>query len=112
MTGVATTPATYHLFKTCSDTPKLNKERSELFHRVTAQIIFLAQCGRFDPSTAISFLTKQAGEDKPEEDDYKKLTRVSKYICAEPSSYILQLRPPTWTRNTGSLTQYSLSTTT
>ena len=41
MNGVATTPVADHLFKTCSDAPNLNKERAELFHRVTSQIIFL-----------------------------------------------------------------------
>ena len=53
MNGVATTPAADHLFKTCSDAPKLNKERAELFHRVTAQILFLAQHGRYDLQTVI-----------------------------------------------------------
>ena len=78
--GVAITPAVDHLFKTCSDAPKLNKERAELFHRVTAQILFLAQRGRPDLRTAISFLTKQVGEDKTDKDDYNKLTRVAKYM--------------------------------
>ena len=58
--GVATTPAADHLFKTRNDAPKLNKERAELFHRVTAQILFWAQCGRPDLRTAILFLTKRA----------------------------------------------------
>ena len=48
MNGVATTPAADHLFKTRSDAPKLNKERAELFHHVTAQILYLAQRGRPD----------------------------------------------------------------
>ena len=33
---MSTTPAVDYLFKTRDDTPKLNKERAELFHRVTA----------------------------------------------------------------------------
>ena len=81
MNGVATTPAADHLFKTRSDAPKLNKERTELFHRITAQIIFLARYGRPDLRTVISLLTKQVREDKTDEDDYKKLTRVTKYMC-------------------------------
>jgi hypothetical protein len=80
MNGMATTPAADHLFKTRSDAPKLNKERAELFHRVTAQILFVVQHGRPDLRTAISFLTKRVGEDKTDEDDYKKLTRVAKYM--------------------------------
>ena len=58
MNGVATTPAADHLSKTLSDGPKLNKERAKILHRVTAQILFLAQRGRPDLRTAISFLTK------------------------------------------------------
>ena len=46
MNGVATTPAVDHMFKTRSDTPKLNKKTAELFYCATAQIIFLAQCSR------------------------------------------------------------------
>ena len=80
MNGVATTPAVDHLFKTRNSAPKLNKERAELFHRVTAQILFVAQRGRPDLRTAISFLTKRVGEGTTDEDDYKKLARVTKYI--------------------------------
>ena len=36
MNGVATTPAADHLSKTLNDTPKLNKEKAELLHRVNA----------------------------------------------------------------------------
>ena len=58
MNEVATTPTADHLFKTRSDALKLNKDRAKLFHRVTAQILFLAQHDRPDLWTAISFLTK------------------------------------------------------
>ena len=74
------TPVADHLFKMHSDTLKLNKERFELFHRVTTQIQYLAQHGRPNLQTAILFLTKRAREDKTDEDDYNKLTRVSKYM--------------------------------
>ena len=40
----------------------------------------MAQRGGLDLRTAISFLTKQVREDKTDEDDYKKLTRVAKYM--------------------------------
>ena len=62
MTGVATTPAADHLCKTRNDAPTLNKEKAELFHCVTTQILFLAQHGRPNPMPAISFLTKRVGE--------------------------------------------------
>ena len=60
--------------------PKLNNGKAELFHRVTEQSLFLAQCGRPNLRTAMSFLTKRVGEDKTDEDDYKKLTRIAKYM--------------------------------
>ena len=43
MTGMATTPAIDHLFKVRDNTPKLNEERGEFFHRVVAQLLFIAQ---------------------------------------------------------------------
>jgi hypothetical protein len=78
--GAATTPASDHLFKTHNNVPTLNNEGAELFHCVTVQILFVAQRNRPDPRTAISFLTKEAGEDTTDEDDYKKLARMAKYI--------------------------------
>ena len=58
MNGVTTTPASTHLSKKHNTVPKLNKERVELFHRATVQILFMAQRGRPDLRTGISFLTK------------------------------------------------------
>ena len=78
MGGVATTPAADHLFKVRDSAPKLNEERAELFHRVTAQMLFVAQRGRPNLRTATSFLTKRV--QNPDEDDYKKLARAIKYI--------------------------------
>ena len=49
MNGVVTTPASDHLFKTHSDAPKLNKERVELFHQVTAQIKLYSWHNAVDP---------------------------------------------------------------
>ena len=40
----------------------------------------MAQPGRPDLRAAISFLTKRVRGDKTDEDDYKKLARVAKYI--------------------------------
>ena len=56
--GRATTPAADNLSKTHNVTPKLNKERAELFHRFTAQTLCMAQCDSPDLQTVISFLTK------------------------------------------------------
>ena len=56
--GVATTPTADHTFKKCDSATRLNKERSELFHCVIPQTLFVAQNGRSNLRTAISFLTK------------------------------------------------------
>ena len=45
MSGTATTPTVYQLFKVRDNAPKLNKERAECFHRVVAQLLFVAQRG-------------------------------------------------------------------
>ena len=78
MNRLATTPAADHLFKVRDNAPKLNKENAELFHKVVAQLLFMAQRGRPNLRTAISFLTKRV--QMPDEDDYKKLVRTIKYI--------------------------------
>ena len=59
MNGKASTPAADHLFRTCNNAVKLDKEKAELFHRVTAQMSFVAQRGRPDLRTAVSFLCKR-----------------------------------------------------
>ena len=58
--------------------PKLSQDRGDLFHRVTAQILFACQRGRPDLRTVVSFLTKRVRA--PDEDDWKKLVRCIKYI--------------------------------
>ena len=80
MNGVTTIPASDHLFKTRNNAPKLSKTRAVLFHCVTAQLLFVAQRGRPDLRTAISFLTKQVGEDTTDKNEYKHFARVAKYI--------------------------------
>jgi len=78
MDGIAATPACDHLFKTRANAPKLSQDRGDLFHRVTAQILFACQRGRPDLRTVVSFLTKRVKA--PDEDDWKKLVRCIKYI--------------------------------
>jgi hypothetical protein len=48
MNGTATTPVADHLFKVRDNAPKLNEDRAEFFHRVVAQLLFVAQQGRPD----------------------------------------------------------------
>lgn len=78
MDGHATTPAADHLFKTRDSAAKLDRKTAVIFHRITAQLLFVSQRGRPDLRTAVSFLTKRVKS--PDEDDYKKLARAIKYI--------------------------------
>ena len=78
MNGTGTTLATDHLFKVRDNAPKLNEERADFFHCVVAQLLFVAQRGRPDLETVVSFLSKRV--QAPDEDDYKKLARAIKYI--------------------------------
>ncbi len=78
MDGVASTPAADHLFKTRLNVEKLEEERADLFHRITAQLLFVSQRARPDLRTSVSFLTKRVKS--PDEDDWKKLSRTVRYI--------------------------------
>ena len=55
----------------------LDKEKSDIFHRIVMQLLYLCQRGR---PYAIAFLRRQTGS--PDMDDYKKLARVMRYLQA------------------------------
>ena len=78
MDGVAVTPATSNLFWTNNDGVPLSEEDKDLYHHVTMQLSYLAQQAQPDIHTAMSFL--QTRVNKPDEDDFKKLTRVVKCL--------------------------------
>ena len=79
MDGKAATPAAAHLFKVNTEDPKLlNKEKKELFVHLVIQGLYLSQRGRPDIRTAISFLCGHLT--CLDEDDYKKLTRLIRYL--------------------------------
>ena len=79
MDGTAATPAAPHLFKVNTTDPKaLDKERKEMFVHLVMQGLYLSQRGRPDIRTAISFLCGRLT--CPDEDDYKKLTRLIRYL--------------------------------
>ena len=79
MSGTATTPAGDHLFKTRDNATKLDEKTAELFHHVTAQLLFLCKQGRPDVHAAVAFLCTRVKH--LSQDDYKKLCRVIKYLC-------------------------------
>ena len=79
MDGKAATPAAAHLFRVNTDDPKLlNKEKKEMFVHLVMQGLYLSQQGRPGVRMAISFLCSRLN--CPDEDDYKKLTRLIRYL--------------------------------
>ena len=79
MDGHAATPAVTHLFKINTDNPDLLcKEQKELFVHLVMQGLYLSQRGWPDIRTAISFLCSRLN--CPDEDDFKKLTRLIRYL--------------------------------
>jgi len=83
MDGEAATPAAEHLFHVNDEAEKLDAEMSDLFHSFTAKLLFLGKRGRPDIQTAIAFLCTRVAS--PDEDDYKKLIRVVRYLRGSKS---------------------------
>jgi hypothetical protein len=83
MAGTAMTPVADHLFSVNKTPEYLNDATSELFHHLTAKLLF--QCKRTRPNiqTAVAFLMTCVK--RPDKDDYKKLGRVIKYLHATPT---------------------------
>ena len=79
MDGKVATPAAAHLFKVNMENPKLlGKDKKELFVHLVMQGQYLSQRGWPNIRTAISFLCSHLT--CPDEDDYKKLTRLIWYL--------------------------------
>jgi hypothetical protein len=79
--GTAKTPAANHLFDV-RDSPKLNELKKDLFHTLTAKLLYLAKRTRPDTLLPVSFLTTRV--QAPDEDDWLKLERVLKYLNGTP----------------------------
>ena len=80
MVGKAPTPAANHLFDIREDPVKIEQEKADTYHKMVMQLQYLSQWARPDLRTAVSFLNKRVSA--PDEDDYKKLTRVMRYLRA------------------------------
>ena len=80
--GEAATPAADHLFSVSENGVQLNGEKSTLFHKITAKLLFLSKRARPDIQLAVAFLCTRVKS--PDEDDWKKLHRLIKYLRATP----------------------------
>ena len=79
MDGTSNTPVAALLFKTNPEDPKLlGEDQKKIFVHLVMQGLYLSQRGRPDIHTAIAFLCSQL--QNPDEDDYKKLTRLIRYL--------------------------------
>ena len=79
MCGRAVNPAAAHLFQVNLTNPVyLDEEKADTYVRVVMQLLFLSQRARPDIRPAVSFLNSRPLQ--PDEDDYKKLTRVVRYL--------------------------------
>ena len=69
--GSSATPAGNHLFNVDPNAKSLPSEKAELFHHLTAKLLYLCKRTRPDLQTAVAFLTTRV--QNPNEDDWKKL---------------------------------------
>ena len=74
----APTPAAENLFAAGDEDKPLDKERADEFHRFVAKGLFACKRTRPDILTAIATLCTRVK--KPNEDDWKKLIRLLKYL--------------------------------
>jgi hypothetical protein len=86
MDGTAITPAGNNLFTVNPKAEPLDEEKSEIFHRLTAKLLYLCKRSRPDFQTAVSFLTTRVT--KSDVDDWKKLGRAIKYLRAEKHRWL------------------------
>jgi hypothetical protein len=79
MNGTAPTPASGKLFEVDEDSLPLNEKESDFFHhRTTARLLFAAKRARPDLQVAVAYLCTRVK--CPNQSDYRKLTRVIKYL--------------------------------
>jgi hypothetical protein len=78
MNGTAPTPASDNLFDVEEDSPPLNEKETDFFHRTTARLLFAAKRARPDLQVAIAYMRTRVKS--PNQSDYRKLTRVIKYL--------------------------------
>ena len=76
--GEVSSPTPKHLFHVDPDCQRLTESQAEIFHSVTAKLLYLEKRARPDIETAVAFLTTRVAD--PTTDDWKKLRRVLLYL--------------------------------
>ena len=72
------TPAKATLFEVNSESPVLSKEDADHYHKLTANLLYLAPRACPDLLTAVSFLCTRV--QCPTQEDWNKLSRTIRYL--------------------------------
>jgi hypothetical protein len=86
MDGIAVTPAGPNLFTVKADEIKLDDEDADVFHRLTAKLLYLCKRARPDLQPTVAYLTTRVTQ--PNVDDWKKLTRGIQYLRGSKDLYL------------------------
>ncbi|KAI2513609.1 Reverse transcriptase (RNA-dependent DNA polymerase) [Fragilaria crotonensis] len=78
ITGAAATPSQWNLFEVNEQSPMLESDEAEAFHKVAAKLLYVAIRARVDLLLAIAFLCTRVS--KSTQQDRSKLKRVLEYI--------------------------------
>jgi hypothetical protein len=78
LTGTSSTPAAQYLFNTREQAQILTEDKSAIFHTMVAKALFTCKCARPDIQLAVAFLSTRVRG--PDEDDWKKLVQLLKYL--------------------------------
>ena len=76
--GVSSTPASSNLFSIDETSELLSTSDREMYHSLTAKLLYLGKRVRPDILTAVSFLSKRV--QSPTQQDFRKLEKVIKYV--------------------------------
>jgi hypothetical protein len=76
--GEVSSPAARHLMMVNDDAVKLDLKQKEIFHSVTAKLLYLEKCARPDIEPVVTFLCTRVRD--ADEDNWKKLHRVLVYL--------------------------------
>ena len=72
MDVLTVTPTASNLFTVRKDAKKLDDEQVEIYHHITAQLLYLCQHARPNLQPTVAFLTTRVMQ--PDVNDWKKLT--------------------------------------
>jgi hypothetical protein len=78
ITNTAATPARRYLFDVNEKSPRLDKKRNDIFHSVSAKLLYVATRARMDILLPVCFLCTRVS--KATEEDELKLKRVLEYV--------------------------------